>query len=339
MLPAEFGSGERTLLHLRPAPTGPSPDWTSFCQAITPAWRVLNDGPLLDLTGSDRLWGRGCDRAAALSARAHRFSTLAGAGVGPSLLVARLASRYSAHLDGRSVFVVAPGGASSFLAPFPISVFPAARGVVSRLAQLGVRTLGDLQLVPGTLLRAVFGPGAESWPEQASGQPVAGEGEDGNPATPPRLLVGVRLHHPASSPAHRQALLDGLAFRAMAVCPGGPAARLFWELEATICGRGVRRVRRRGQGPASLAGWRDLLRHMAASLDWGRLAMQGLALWAGPPQAVSGQMDLFPADRRQDRLTRALAGVNQGDRPLVAPGNQALLTPLGPAWYGADPRY
>ena len=315
-------------------PSLPQQHWDAFCREFTPLWQVTADGVWLDVSGSGRLWGQGPAGAQRLCSRALDFGDLLGAGQGPSPLVAQLASWFSMRFRDRGVFVVSAGCASAFLAPFPVHFLPTSRSRRDRLRQLGVRTLGDLQLVPASLLRGVFGKEAEMWPGLASGQAQGLDPGTGREADRGTLLMGARLQRPSAAPAHRRALLDGMAVRALAVCPGGPAARSFWRLEIRLMGGRVLQARRTSSAPALLDGWRSLLNSLDQGLDCGRLALAGMELWAGLPREAGQQDFLFPHDRRQCSLARVLAGINGAAHPRVVLANQAALEDRGVNWYG-----
>lgn len=338
--------GEPAILHLRLAFHPPDPDrglpgsgdrLRDFCAATSPNWDVDRQGAFLDLTGMGRLLGWGPDGPAEVCRRAvQEFEILSG-GVGPTLLCARLASLLTQRLGTRGVWVVPAGNASNFLANFPVAVLEDHAAQAGRLRELGIRTLGDLQVVPRPLLRAVFGPLADIMAAEAAGLAPVPFREPGLAQTRSVLVAGVRLARPLTSAAGQAALLEGLALRALAVFPGGPAACISWQMRSRLAGGGQQQSTARSGGTATLAGWRGLLRHL-----WGRLPVfrQGLVqleLLSFPrPDQECTQGLLFPAEERARRLAIALGRINILGGGEVRPASEQLLSCWGSRWYGPD---
>jgi DNA polymerase-4 len=79
----------------------------------------------------------------------------ASIGAGTSRVVASLAAREHRPCGLR---IVAPGTEARFLSPFPVEKLRSLRRAdVSRLAQGGIATIGDLQAIPKPVLLAAFG--------------------------------------------------------------------------------------------------------------------------------------------------------------------------------------
>ena len=234
----------RSILHLRlknfdrDSATGNRvPSLIGFCRRTTPTWELSPCGAYLDLTGTERLYGPGIDGAALVSRsaiscldinylipnrRAGNNEGPVAAGSGPTRLTAGLASLTAARAGG-GILAVLPHQVSVFLQPFPVDFLPARRSVVSRLHQLGVRTLGDLQVVPRSLLGSVFGPDGGRLADEAlgsgTGVTTAGKMSATEQTTGLELVVGIRLPRPVSSDRLVSAL--GLDLDALTVTGNG----------------------------------------------------------------------------------------------------------------------
>lgn len=135
-------------------------------RSVTPLVEgVALDEAFLDVAGARRLLGEPSAIARRVRARIHDELRLwASVGVASTKMVAKLASEeakpkasFAGAVMGAGVFVVEAGGELAFLHPKPVRVLwgvgPATH---SRLARLGVETVGDLAAVPlATLTRAL----------------------------------------------------------------------------------------------------------------------------------------------------------------------------------------
>ena len=137
---------------------------------ITPLVEPLSlDEAFLDVAGAVRMHGRPGLIAAAIRARvAEQLELTCSVGIAPTKFVAKLAS---ARCKPDGMLVVPAAGVLDFLHPLPVT---ALWGVGDRTAEslhrLGVRTIGDLAVLPyDTLRRAVGGAGAEHLAALAQG--------------------------------------------------------------------------------------------------------------------------------------------------------------------------
>ncbi len=129
------------------------------------------DEAYLDVRGARRLFGKPEQIAHGIRARiASEVGLASSVGVGRTKLMAKLASRAAKpHIadgcvvDGPGVTVVHPQDELAFLHPLPVralgGVGPA---TASRLAHLGVSTVGDLAAVPAGSLARLLGKAAAS---------------------------------------------------------------------------------------------------------------------------------------------------------------------------------
>jgi DNA polymerase IV len=125
----------------------------SFTPIVEP---IASDEAFLDVAGSLRLHGTGPECAVAVRTRVRAETGLAASvGVATTKLLAKLASD-DAKPDG--LLVIEPGTELDHLHPLPVrrlwGVGPATE---RRLAQFGVRTVGDLAAVPESDLVAALG--------------------------------------------------------------------------------------------------------------------------------------------------------------------------------------
>ena len=334
----------RSILHLRFfGPDSEEPDEKSgalaeLCRRTTPAWVLKPHGAYLDLTGTERLYGRGLDGLEHISRLAGEIGGIRATGAGPTRLAARLASLTAARAGG-GLFSVAPGMAPVFLQAFPVDFLPTSPSVTRRLHQLGVRTLGDLQVVPSVLLKSIFGESGRRLALQAWGRSTESAGKEIGKgvagSVPLELVVGVGLSRPVCSSPVGSALRRGLAVRALTSCPGGPASRGKWRLTGfwPESGRGSSTV----QGPAN-PGWKSWLG--LVELLWGRLphrrkGLVGLELRAQPPGAAfPSQGNLFPDDEADCRLAEVMRRARLTSVPRLGPACEDLLSARGAVWYG-----
>lgn len=114
------------------------------------------DEAFLDVTGQERLLGPGADIARAIKSRVRQeLALVASVGVGPSKLVAKIASDIDKP-DG--LRVVPPGEALGFLHPLPVTRLWGVGAVTrDKLRAMGLRTIGDLARYPEQALHKRLG--------------------------------------------------------------------------------------------------------------------------------------------------------------------------------------
>jgi DNA polymerase-4 len=126
------------------------------------------DEAYLDL--SDRItgWEEGIPIAQDIQNQVHSQERLsASLGVATNKLVAKVASDYD---KPGGLTVVRPGEEASFLAPLPVRVLSGVGPVTAtKLAEIGVSTVGDLATVPVSELRARFGKQGQAMARHAQG--------------------------------------------------------------------------------------------------------------------------------------------------------------------------
>jgi DNA polymerase-4 len=133
-------------------------------ESFTPLVEPLSlDEAFLDMTGCERLRGCGLEVAREIKRRVREeLSLVVSVGVGPSKLVAKLASDLGKP-DG--LVVVSPEEVQSFLRPLPARRLPGVgKRTEQRLHELGARTVGELADLPRDLVESRLGAvGVELW--------------------------------------------------------------------------------------------------------------------------------------------------------------------------------
>ncbi len=129
----------------------------AILRRFTPAVEQISiDEAFLDVAGSEGLHGSPETMARSIkSAIRDELRLTASVGVATTKLVAKVASDLQKP-DG--LVLVTPGTEAEFLAPLPISrLWGVGEKTASRLAEFGVRTIGDLAALPEDLLARRFG--------------------------------------------------------------------------------------------------------------------------------------------------------------------------------------
>jgi len=148
-------------------------------QASSLVEQISVDEAVLDLTDQVAAWEETPGIARALQVRVREEVGLsASLGVATNKLVAKVASD---HDKPGGLTVVRPGGEAAFLAPLPVRVLWGVGPVTaSRLAEMGVTTVGELAGLSEEVLRARFGQHGAEMARRARGidhRPVVTEHE------------------------------------------------------------------------------------------------------------------------------------------------------------------
>ena len=149
----------------------------AIMRRFTPAIEQISiDEAFLDVAGTEKLHGTPVDVARAIkSAIKDELRLTVSVGVASTKLVAKVASDLRKP-DG--LVVVAAGSEAEFLAPLPISrLWGVGEKTAGRLAEFGVRTIGDLAALPEDLLARRFGRMGPVLAQRARGidtSPVSG---------------------------------------------------------------------------------------------------------------------------------------------------------------------
>lgn len=334
------------LLHLRQHTVDPglehSPSQGSagclidFCRERTPNWAPARDGVFLDLSGTGRLYGHGTDGLARVCAEARDQLGLAAGGAGSTHLVARLASLMARSWGPGHLLSVPPWATRSFLAGFSLAVMPVSPRLMKRLRQLGVHTLGDLQMVPRPLLKAVLGTTGVGLAVQAAGLDRAWPSAQTARETQPVWRVGFSCPRPLTSAALLRAARHGLAIRALTWFPAGPDGTSWWGLHARWPDGNLFQAKLPGTGEPTWLAWRSLIHRLWQRLPDRRSGLVHLELRAeGPLNPACSQISLFPADAAAIRLARVMRDLHGVAPGLMVPASEGLLRDRGVCWFQA----
>jgi protein ImuB len=311
--------------------------------AITPRVEITTPGQVAFPTrGPSRFFGGD----AALVARAHaivsavlvdptpsasnrrRIDADVRVGIADGIFAAALAARAAP-----STLVVPAGGTPAFLAPLPVTTLERPE-LTDVLVRLGLRTLGDLAVLPGPDVLARFGAaGQAAWR-------LAGGLDERPPATAPPpadLTVRAELDPPADTVAPAAFLARGLAeeLHRRLWAKGSACTRVVIGAE-TEHGERLERVWR-AEGALTAAAMADRLRWQLDGWLQGSARHRPTAgisrLWLTPEEIVPAggrQLGFWGSDAAtSDRASRAVARV-QG---LLGTGSVVV-----PEWRGSrDP--
>jgi DNA polymerase-4 len=251
----------------------------------------------IDITGTRRLWGTLLDTADRMRRLVTRdFQLNTAVGLASNKLVSRVAARVIRIQELCDVF---PGVEASFLAPLRVSLLPGVGEVTTTrlLAELNLRTVGELAAVPPMFLGEVFGAAGPKLRRMALG-------EDSSPVVTPRAVLTIREEIQLPEDDNRRTRLSGHLYRLVEGlgrrlrlqnrCPG--------ELTLTVTYADSVQARVREQFSAAGSEFQlDSVLYGAALRLFDRavqrrLRIRRLALNAAYLQSPIGQLALFPWD-------------------------------------------
>ena len=158
------------------------------CRTFSPVVeRYSIDESFLDITGTAKFFGGPFETGRALKQRIkEKFGLTVSVGIGPNKLLAKMASKLEKP-DGLTLLTAndVPGR----FHPLPVKkMFGIGGQTADKLANLGVKTIGDLAAIPPEVLEKIFGVVGRLIHEAANGRdasPVIAEAD-----TPPAKSVG-----------------------------------------------------------------------------------------------------------------------------------------------------
>jgi len=136
----------------------------------TPLWEPSRPGHIyMDITGTDRLWGRAKDTASRLRREIKEHICLLGmVGIAGNKMVSSIASRIG---SSKGVLDVDRGQESSFMAPLKVDVLPGIGHVRRKilLEELNITTVREIVALDMGILKLVFGKQASVIHQRAIG--------------------------------------------------------------------------------------------------------------------------------------------------------------------------
>lgn len=143
---------------------------TNMAAQYTPLWEPSRPGHIyLDITGTERLWGKAKDTGCRLGREVRARLRLTGAaGVAGNKMVAGIASRVTPSLEVQDV---APGQEAAFMAPLPVAVMPGIGRVRKKilLEELNIRRVRELAALNMPALKLIFGRQGPTMHQRALG--------------------------------------------------------------------------------------------------------------------------------------------------------------------------
>ncbi len=180
----------------------------------TPLWEPSRPGHIyLDVTGTDRLWGRAKDTALHIQREVGERLRLPGtAGVAANKLVSSIASRI---VSSGEVLDVGHGRESAFIAPMKAGVLPGVNRIHKKilLEELGIILVREVAALDMGSMRLVFGREAHIIHQRALGI-------DPTPVYPPQRKPLVTEEISLSLDENDEAKLLGILYTLVEKCSG-----------------------------------------------------------------------------------------------------------------------
>jgi DNA polymerase-4 len=185
---------------------------TKVVAHYTPLWEPFRPGHIyLDVTGTDRLWGKAKDTASRLRKEIKEYLYLLGTvGVAGNKMVSSIASRIGAS---EGVLDVDHGKESSFIAPLRVSFLPGIGHVRRKilLEELNISVVQEIAALDMDSLRLIFGRQAYVIHQRALGI-------DPTPVYPPRMEPTIAEEIILSQDENHDEKLLGILYRLVEKC-------------------------------------------------------------------------------------------------------------------------
>lgn len=201
---------------------------TKMLAQYTPLWEPLRPGHVyLDMTGTERLWGRAKDTASHLRKEIKGHLRLSGAvGVACNKMVSSIASRI---VRSEGVLDVDHGQESSFMAPLKVDVLPGIGHVRRRilLEELNITLVREIAAMDMGRLKLVFGRQAYVIHQRALGI-------DPTPVYPPRIRPTVTEEITLPGDENDDRILLGILYELVEKCARRLRSRALFPRKAGL---------------------------------------------------------------------------------------------------------
>jgi DNA polymerase-4 len=178
----------------------------------TPLWEPSRPGHIyLDVTGTDRLWGKAKDTASRLRREIKKYLCLLGmVGVAGNKMVSSIASRIG---SSEGVLDVDRGQEFSFIAPLKVGILPGIGHVRRKilLEELNISVIREIAALDMDSLKLIFG-------RQASVIRQRALGIDPTPVYPPRMEPTIAEEVILSQDENHDEKLLGILYRLVEKC-------------------------------------------------------------------------------------------------------------------------
>ncbi len=267
---------------------------TRVAARYTPLWEPSRPGHIhLDVTGTERLWGRAKDTAARLRREIKGDLRLAGtAGVASNKMVSSIASRI---FRTEEVLDVDHGQESLFMAPLKVDMLPGIGHVRRRilLEELNISLVREIAVMDMGSLRLVFGRQAYVIHQRAIGI-------DPTPVYPPRMKPTVAEEITLPRDENDDEKLLGILYGLVEKCANRLRSRSLLPRKAGLVIRYAdqQEITRRTHLP-QLSFWDfDLygpLEELFFKACRRRVRVRFMRVWFRDFSKTSSQLSLFPA--------------------------------------------
>jgi DNA polymerase-4 len=291
-----------------------------LCAEFSPVMETFLDEAILDLSGSERLFGDLHAEADRLRGRIRREVGLpVTIGMGPNRMLAKIAGK-SVKPDG--LRWIREGDVEAVLPGLPIDRLPGVGWRIGKeLAKLNVKTIGDLRVFPVETLERMFGAPGRALFDRCRGRdtrPVEAR------EIPQSISRETAFHEPVTDPGEMEGMLYYLLERAVRHARGQSLSARTVRVWIDYVDSGREASARTLNGPTDQdAVLFDRARRIFERLFTRREALRRIGVALSNFRAdVAGQNELFEAgaDVERDRLYRSLDHVRSrfGHSAVVA---------------------
>ena len=294
---------------------------TKMLAQYTPLWEPLRPGHVyLDITGTERLWGRAKDTASHLRREIKGHLRLSGAvGVAGNKMVSSIASKI---VRSEGILDVDHGQESSFMAPLKVDVLPGIGHVRRRilLEELNIALVREIAAMDMGRLKLVFGRQAYVIHQRAFGI-------DPTPVYPPRIRPTVTEEITLPGDENDDRILLGILYGLVEKCARRLRSRVLFPRKAGLVFRYGDQVEVTRQTTLSHGSFWDFdlygpLEKIFFKACQRRVGVRFMRVWFWNFSTPSSQLPLFPATppdaEKKTLVTHALDRIREryGDEAI-----------------------